>query len=201
MPRGRPLDVEQELLEAFRHSGRVNEYLVSVLPASLWLAAPPTGRGRSIAATVAHMQGVRRTFARMGGARPGPPSLDRRMASPAQARRAFQRSTEDLVRLFESALECKDGSCEGHAASRRRHARLFDTARRTSSWADLPAGAQSRPHVQRRRHDADMGMEAILRAEASLQQPPEHCLHELLALVILNAFPASHVQARPCRRP
>ena len=45
MPRGRPLDVEQELLEAFRHSGRVNEYLVSVLPASLWLAAPPPGRG------------------------------------------------------------------------------------------------------------------------------------------------------------
>jgi uncharacterized damage-inducible protein DinB len=113
MPRGRPLDVEQELLDAFRHSGRVNEYLVIVLPESLWLAAPPTGRGRSIAAIVAHMQGVRRTFARMGGARPGPPSLDRRVASPAQARRAFQRSTEDLVRLFESALESRLARVKG----------------------------------------------------------------------------------------
>jgi len=48
MARGRPLDVEQELLEAFRHSGRVNEYLVSALPASLWRAAPPTGDGSDL---------------------------------------------------------------------------------------------------------------------------------------------------------
>ena len=68
MVRGRPLEVEQELLEAFRRSGRVSEYLVRVLPARVWRAAPPAGRGRSIAAIVAHMQGVRRTFARMGGA-------------------------------------------------------------------------------------------------------------------------------------
>jgi uncharacterized damage-inducible protein DinB len=111
--RGRSLDVEQELLEAFRRSGRVNEYLVSALPASLWRAVPPTGRGRSIAAMVAHMQGVRRTFARMGGARPGPPALDRRVATPTQARRALQRSTEDLARLFESALELRQARVKG----------------------------------------------------------------------------------------
>src|SRR2546427_9321 len=74
MAKGRPLDVERELLESFRQSGLVNEYLVSVLPAAIWHAAPPTGRGRSIAGIVAHLQGVRRTFARMGGARPGPPA-------------------------------------------------------------------------------------------------------------------------------
>ena len=68
MPKGRPLDVEQELLEAFRQSGRVSEYLVEVLPAALWRTPPPGGRGRSIAAIVAHMQSVRRTFARIGGA-------------------------------------------------------------------------------------------------------------------------------------
>lgn len=113
MARGRALDVEQELLEAFRHSGRVNEYLVSALPARLWRAAPPTGRGRSIVAIVAHMQGVRRTFARLGGARPGPPPLDRQVASPAQARRAFQRSTDDLARLFESAVEARRARVPG----------------------------------------------------------------------------------------
>jgi hypothetical protein len=60
MARGRPLEVEQELLEAFRRSGRVSEYLVRVLPARIWRAAPPAGRGRSIAAIVAHMQSIRR---------------------------------------------------------------------------------------------------------------------------------------------
>jgi len=104
MPKGRPLEVEQELLEAFRHSASVSEYLVSVLPAAVWRAAPPRGRGRSIAAIVAHMQGVRRTFARMGGARPGPPPLDRRRVTQTQARRALQRSTADLASLFETAF-------------------------------------------------------------------------------------------------
>ena len=97
MARGRPLEVEQELLEAFTRSGRVNEYLVSVLPVRIWRTVPPTGRGRSIVAIVAHMQGVRRTFARMGGARPGPPSLDRQTVTPAQARRALRQSTDDLA--------------------------------------------------------------------------------------------------------
>src|SRR5262245_11107328 len=106
MVRGRPLEVEQELLEAFRRSGRVSEYLVRVLPARIWRAAPPAGRGRSIAAIVAHMQGVRRTFARMGGAPPAPP-LDRRTVTQAQARRALEQSTDDLARLFESTLQAR----------------------------------------------------------------------------------------------
>lgn len=104
MPSSQPLDVQRELLETFTHNGLVNEYLVSLVPAGLWRAAPPGGRGRTIAAIVAHMQSVRRTFARLGGARPGPPSLDRLTATPAQAQRALRRSTEDLGRLFEAAL-------------------------------------------------------------------------------------------------
>ena len=107
MARGRQLDVDQELLEAFRHSGRVSEYLVRVLPADIWRTTPPSGRGRTIAAIVAHMQGVRRTFARMGGARPGPGSLDRQTVTPAQARRALHQSTDDLARLFESAIRSR----------------------------------------------------------------------------------------------
>src|SRR5262245_47359018 len=113
MVRGRPLEVEQELLEAFRRSGRVSEYLVRVLPARIWRAAPPAGRGRSIAAIVAHMQGVRRTFARMGGARPGPPSLDRMRSSQAQARRALRQSTDDLARMFEGALAARQARVKG----------------------------------------------------------------------------------------
>ena len=113
MARGRPLEVEQELLEAFRHSSRVSEYLVSVLPPGILRTAPPAGRARSIAAIVAHMQGVRRTFARMGGVRPGPPLLDRLKATPMQARRALRQTTDDLVGLFESALRLRQARVKG----------------------------------------------------------------------------------------
>lgn len=113
MARGRPLDVEHEILEEFTHSGLVSEYLVSVLPDAIWRTAPPGGRGRTIAAIVAHMQGVRRTFARMGGARPGPPSLDRTRATRAQAQRALARSTKDLAALFEAALAARQARVKG----------------------------------------------------------------------------------------
>jgi len=113
MPRGQPLDVERELLEAFRLSGRVSEYLVQVLPSDLWRTPPPSGRGRSIAAIVAHMQSVRRMFARMGGARPGPPSLDRKRSTQMQAQRALRQSTDDLARLFEVALAARQSRVKG----------------------------------------------------------------------------------------
>lgn len=113
MPMGRPLEVEQELLEAFERSGRVTEYLVSRLPSKLWRAEPPAGRGRTIAAIVAHMQGVRRTFARMGGARPGPPSLDRRSVTPVEARRALRQSTDELLRQFDAAFRFRHARVKG----------------------------------------------------------------------------------------
>jgi uncharacterized damage-inducible protein DinB len=113
MAKGRPLEVERELLEAFRQSGLATEYLVTVLPAAVWRTPPSNGRGRSIAAIVAHMQSVRRTFARMGGVRPGPPSLDRSRSTAVQARRALRQSTEDLARLFETALAGRQARVKG----------------------------------------------------------------------------------------
>jgi len=113
MPRGRPLKVEGELLEAFRHNGAVNEYPVSTLPSSLWRAEPPGGRGRSIAAIVAHMQSVRRMFARAGGARPGPASLDRLRSTPLQARRALRESTDVRAGLFERAMKARHARVKG----------------------------------------------------------------------------------------
>jgi uncharacterized damage-inducible protein DinB len=61
------------------------------------------------------MQSVRRTFARMGGAGPGPgpPSLDRNRSTPAQARRALRQSTDDLTRLFETALAARKARVTG----------------------------------------------------------------------------------------
>ena len=102
---GRPLDIPAELLEAFRHSGAVTEYLVSILPNGVWRVDPPSGRGRSIAAIVAHIQSVRRTFARMGGARPAGASLDRRRVTRAQAQAAISASTRGFAKVFAAAFE------------------------------------------------------------------------------------------------
>jgi uncharacterized damage-inducible protein DinB len=113
MAKGRPLEVERELLEAFRQSGLVNVYLVKVLPTALWRLTPPNGSGRSIAAIVAHMQSVRRMFARMGGVRPGPPSLDRNSSTPIQAQRALRQSTEALAALFETAFTARQPRVKG----------------------------------------------------------------------------------------
>jgi uncharacterized damage-inducible protein DinB len=104
MPRGRPIDVAAELLEAFEKSARVTEYLISRVPDELWHAPGPTGRGRTLAAIAAHMQSVRRTFARMGGARPTGPSLDRRTVTKAQAVKALRDSADGLVRAFSEGI-------------------------------------------------------------------------------------------------
>jgi uncharacterized damage-inducible protein DinB len=113
MPRGRPLEVEQELLEAFVRNGRATEYLVSVLPVEIWRTAPASGRGRTIAGIVAHIQSVRRTFARLAGARPGPPSLDQQTVTSLLAQRALRRSTDDLSRLFAQAIASRRARVKG----------------------------------------------------------------------------------------
>jgi len=47
------------LLSAFDTNNRINQYLVENLPAEAWNAKPPDGKGRTVAAIVAHMHNVR----------------------------------------------------------------------------------------------------------------------------------------------
>lgn len=105
MSAAKPFDFEQELLEAFEHSFRVTEYLVQAVPPAIWNAEPPGGKVRSIAAIVTHLQSVRRMFAKMGGADPVPPALDRTRSAPDEARRAMEQSRGALVTLFRGSLE------------------------------------------------------------------------------------------------
>ena len=149
MAKGRPLEVEQELIEAFRHSRMASEYLVRVLPSAIWRMPPPDGRGHTIAAIIAHMQSVRRPFARMGGARPGPPALEKQRVTPEEACRALRQSTDDLARLFEGAFAARHAPRERPASPGNRHARVSDAAR-PPSRPDLHARARIGPRVQRR---------------------------------------------------
>ena len=47
MPVGRPLSVQDELVEVFEQCGRVTEYLVTVVPRDIWHLPSPTGHGRT----------------------------------------------------------------------------------------------------------------------------------------------------------
>jgi uncharacterized damage-inducible protein DinB len=99
----RSLNLEEEIVEAFDRCGRVTEYLVSVLPKPLWHEEPVSGHGRTIAAMVSHVHGVRKTFAKMGGG-PPTPALDRKTVTPATARRALHDINDVLLEQFRAAL-------------------------------------------------------------------------------------------------
>lgn len=99
----RVLDLEAEIVEAFERCGRVTEYLVDVLPKPLWQQEPPSGHGRTIAAIVSHIHGVRKTFAKMGGA-PAVAALDRKTVTPAAARKALREINGVLEQQFRAAL-------------------------------------------------------------------------------------------------
>jgi uncharacterized damage-inducible protein DinB len=113
MPRGKPLDVAGELIEAFDRSARLTEYLVAALPAYVWQADPLQGEGRSIAAIVAHMQSLRRGFAKMGGYEPVAQTLSGRAPTQEEAVEALRQSREALVELFGGALERGEARVKG----------------------------------------------------------------------------------------
>jgi uncharacterized damage-inducible protein DinB len=108
----RELNAGQEIVEAFEQCGQITEYLVTVVPRRFWQQPPPSGHGRTIAAMVAHIHGVRKTFAKMGGAQV-PPSLDRNSVTPLQARRALRRTNGALVTLFRDSLLRRDARIKG----------------------------------------------------------------------------------------
>jgi uncharacterized damage-inducible protein DinB len=99
----RPLNAIEEIVAAFEECGRATEYLATVLPAKLWHLPSPTGHGRTIAAMVTHIHGLRKMLAKMGGA-PAATALDRRRVTPAEARRALHQVNATLTALFRSSL-------------------------------------------------------------------------------------------------
>jgi uncharacterized damage-inducible protein DinB len=85
-------------------SGEVSAYLISVLSDEVWRAEPPSERGRTIAATTAHMLSVRRMFARMGGVKKTGGRLDQGTITRARAIVAFRASTDGLAEAFQRAF-------------------------------------------------------------------------------------------------
>jgi uncharacterized damage-inducible protein DinB len=94
------------LLHAFNTNNRINQYLIHNLPAAAWKADPPGGKGRSIAAIVAHMHNVRVMWLKASD-KDGeiPASLNRASVTQIQALHAMEKSRQALCVVISRAVE------------------------------------------------------------------------------------------------
>jgi len=110
---GAPFVLPGRLLQSFETNERINQYLIENLPQEAWRAQPPEGKGRDIAAIVAHMHNVRVMWlkaAARGSRIPVP--LDRSRATPALAAKALGESHAALAAVVDTALR-GDGRIKG----------------------------------------------------------------------------------------
>lgn len=115
MPKAAPAEfsLSQSLLNAFDTNDRINGYMLENLPAEAWRAAPPEGKGRSIAAIVAHMHNVRVMWLKAAAKESKiPEQLDRNSVTQAEASKALEQSRSALSAVLKSAME-GDGRVKG----------------------------------------------------------------------------------------
>ena len=95
----------QALLNTFDTNDRINAYLIANLPAEAWRAKPGDGKGRTIAAIVAHMHNVRVMWLKAAKASDIPAQLERATVTPAQAVKGMTSSCEALHALISTSLK------------------------------------------------------------------------------------------------
>jgi uncharacterized damage-inducible protein DinB len=93
------------LLKAFETNNRINLYLIENLPAEAWNAKTPDGKGRTVAAIVAHMHNVRVMWLKAAKAETIPDQLDRGTVTPKQAASSLDDSCKALRAITARALE------------------------------------------------------------------------------------------------
>jgi uncharacterized damage-inducible protein DinB len=106
----KPLDYGRSLVETFAVNERINQYLLGSLPEEAWRAEPPGGKGRTIAAIVAHIHNVRHMWLTVSAKESKiPEKLDRDKCTTKQASAALAKSAEAMTKLIESAAARPDG--------------------------------------------------------------------------------------------
>jgi uncharacterized damage-inducible protein DinB len=113
MPKAAPaFSLNEALLNAYETNDRINQYMIENLPTEAWRAETPDGKGRTIAAIVAHMHNVRVMWLKAAKATKIPEQLERTSVTPAQAGRGLAESRSALSAVMKSALE-GDGRVKG----------------------------------------------------------------------------------------
>lgn len=107
-----PFSLPQALLTAFETNDRINQYLIENLPSEAWRAEPPDGKGRTIAAIVAHMHNVRVMWLKAAKSPAIPEQLKKETVTPSQAAKALVGSKDALAAILKTAIET-DGKVKG----------------------------------------------------------------------------------------
>ena len=108
-----PFELRTALLQAFDINEKINQYMLGQLPPEAWRAEPPNGKGRTIAAIVAHIHNVRVMW--LKAAAKGskiPAQLERDKVTVAGAKRGLAESHAALRTLIETSLS-SDGRIKG----------------------------------------------------------------------------------------
>ena len=100
------------LLNAFNTNNRISQYLIDNLPPAAWNGKAPEGKGRNIAAIVAHMHNVRVMWLKAVKAEEIPEQADRAKLTQGQAVRALEQSRRALCLVLGKAL-AGDGRVTG----------------------------------------------------------------------------------------
>jgi uncharacterized damage-inducible protein DinB len=109
-----PLDLKRSLLESYAVNERINQYLLENLDDAAWNAAPPEGKGRTIAGIAAHMHNVRHMW--LVAATKGqtlPEKLNPATVTRKEAIQAFGQSAESCKKLLAEALDQPEGKVKG----------------------------------------------------------------------------------------
>ena len=99
-----PAQISAALLNAFNTNNRINLYLIENLSPAAWKMKPADGKGRTIAAIVAHMHNVRVMWLKASKTAEIPEQLNRATVTPGQAVRALENSRHALSAVISQAL-------------------------------------------------------------------------------------------------
>ena len=101
----KPFVLNDALLNAYATNDNITRYLIENIDPKAWRAEPPGGKGRTIAAIVAHIHNVRVMWLKVINKDGSiPDQLDRHTVTSQQAIAALARSGEDVSRVIGAAL-------------------------------------------------------------------------------------------------
>jgi uncharacterized damage-inducible protein DinB len=88
------------VLRSFAIHNRIHLYLLDTLPPEVWNEAPPGGKGRTLAALVSHIHGVRLMWLKASGVKSLPQPLEKtaQVAEAKQALAASDRAIRDWLK-------------------------------------------------------------------------------------------------------
>ena len=109
----KPFVLNDALLNAYATNDNITRYLIENLDPKTWRAEPPGGKGRTVAAIVAHIHNVRLMWLKaINKDGPIPEQLDRLTVTPGQAISALAEIGKHISQVIATAL-AGDGRVKG----------------------------------------------------------------------------------------